>query len=154
MNQDATWSQAFTKHKFKHSFQDNLNPFCDCGYEIETTAHFPLHWFQFYTERNTLLNKIKSIDTSILNQNNSNFSKTVVFGDPLNCATIDTLTILLQMLLLTLFQIPEDSMCLYFSMCRHVYFEVCYFVKLLAMHLLLLLFFSPPRYHKYNVSTW
>ena len=31
------------EHKFKHSFQDALNPFCNCGYEIETTAHFPLH---------------------------------------------------------------------------------------------------------------
>ena len=26
------------EHKFKHSFQDTLNPFCDCGCEIETTA--------------------------------------------------------------------------------------------------------------------
>ena len=32
------------EHKFKHSFQDTLNPFCDCGCEIETTAHFPLHF--------------------------------------------------------------------------------------------------------------
>ena len=36
-------------------------------------------------------NKIKSIDTSMLNQNNSNFTKKLVFGDPLNSATIDTL---------------------------------------------------------------
>ena len=70
------------ERKFKHSFQDNLNQFCNCGCEIETTAHFPLHCLQFYTERNTLLNKIKSIYTSTLNQNNSNFSKTLVFGDP------------------------------------------------------------------------
>ena len=90
----------FWEHKFKHSFQDTLNPFCDCGSEIETTAHFPLHCLQFYTERNNLLNKIKSIDTSILNQN---FTKTLDFGDPLNSATIDTLILLLQMLLLTLF---------------------------------------------------
>ena len=38
------------EHKFKHSFQDTLNLFCDCGCEIETTAHFPLHCTQFYTE--------------------------------------------------------------------------------------------------------
>ena len=31
------------EHKFKHSFQDTLNPFCDSGCEIETTAHLPLH---------------------------------------------------------------------------------------------------------------
>ena len=48
------------EHKFKYSFQDTLNPFCDCGCEIETTAHFPLHCPQFYTERNTLSTKSKA----------------------------------------------------------------------------------------------
>ena len=57
------------KHKNTSlSFQDTLNPFCDCDCEIETTAHFLLHYPQFSTERRTLLNKIKSIDTSLLNQ--------------------------------------------------------------------------------------
>ena len=28
--------------KFKHSFQDTLNPFCSCGKEVETTFHFLL----------------------------------------------------------------------------------------------------------------
>ena len=49
------------EHKFKHSVQDTLNPFCNCGCEIETTAHFPLHWHQFYTERNILLTKSKAL---------------------------------------------------------------------------------------------
>ena len=31
------------KHKFKHGFQDSLNPICKCGNEIETSAHFLLH---------------------------------------------------------------------------------------------------------------
>ena len=48
-------------------------------------------------------NKIKRTDTSILNQNNSNFTKALVFGDLLNSATIGTLILLLQMLLLILF---------------------------------------------------
>ena len=90
------------KHKFKHSFQDTLNPFCDCGCEVETTAHFLLHCPQFSTQRSTLFNQIKSIDSSILNQNNSNFTKTLVFGESLNSATTNTLIIPLQMLLLTL----------------------------------------------------
>ena len=54
-------------------------------------------------------NKIKSIDPSILNQNNSNFAKTLVFGDPVNSVTIDTLILLLQMLLLTLLPIKFDT---------------------------------------------
>ena len=31
------------EHKFKHSFQDTLNPFCSCGLDIETTSHYFLH---------------------------------------------------------------------------------------------------------------
>ena len=32
------------EHKFKHSFQDSLNPFCSCGKgEVETTSHYLLH---------------------------------------------------------------------------------------------------------------
>ena len=54
------------EHKFKHSFQDTLNPFCDCSYEIKATAHFLLYYPQFSNERSTLLNKIKSIDISML----------------------------------------------------------------------------------------
>ena len=26
------------EHKFKHSFQDTLNPICNCGEDIENTA--------------------------------------------------------------------------------------------------------------------
>ena len=28
--------------KFRHNFQDCLNPICSCGHEIETTSHFLL----------------------------------------------------------------------------------------------------------------
>ena len=30
-------------HKFRHSFQDCINPICDCGLDIETTTHFLLY---------------------------------------------------------------------------------------------------------------
>ena len=49
------------EHKFKHSFQDTLNSFCECGCEIETTANFPLHCPRFYTDRNTLSSKSKPL---------------------------------------------------------------------------------------------
>ena len=31
------------EHKFKQSFQDTLNPLCNCGHDIESTNHFFLH---------------------------------------------------------------------------------------------------------------
>ena len=49
------------EHKFKYSFQDSLNSFCDYGCEIETTAYFPLNCPQLSTERNTLSTKSKAL---------------------------------------------------------------------------------------------
>ena len=31
------------EHKFRHDFQDSLDPFCKCSRHIETTIHFFLH---------------------------------------------------------------------------------------------------------------
>ena len=28
------------KHKFKHNFQDTVNPFCSCGLDVDTNTHF------------------------------------------------------------------------------------------------------------------
>ena len=54
------------KHKFKHSFQDTINPFCTCGQNIESTAHFFLHCPFFVNERRTLLSTICSLDNKML----------------------------------------------------------------------------------------
>ena len=50
------------EHKFKHSFQDSLNPLCFCGNEIETSVHYLLHCPNYTNERT----KSKSIKCSIL----------------------------------------------------------------------------------------
>ena len=55
------------EHKFKHSFQDSLNPFCSRGLDIESTAHFLLHCPTHITERRTLLSTIENIDNNLLN---------------------------------------------------------------------------------------
>ena len=52
-------------HKFKQSFQD-LNPLCFCSNETATSTHYQLHCPTHTNERMTLLNKIKSINCSIL----------------------------------------------------------------------------------------
>ena len=31
------------EHKFRHNFQDCLNPFCSCSLEVKTTNHYFLH---------------------------------------------------------------------------------------------------------------
>ena len=59
------------EHKFKHSFQDTLNPICTCGSDIEKTSHCLISCPIFDAERNTLLNNIRQIAPSILNLNHS-----------------------------------------------------------------------------------
>ena len=56
------------EHKFKHSFQDSLNPFCTYGLDIESTAYYLLHGLllTYITERRTLLSTIENIDNNLL----------------------------------------------------------------------------------------
>ena len=68
-------------HKFKHSFQDCLNPTCRCGIKVETTAHFLLHYPNYLHERKTLLDNIKSVFPNILKQSDSFINNFLLFGD-------------------------------------------------------------------------
>ena len=69
------------EHKFKHNFQDCLNSHCLCGYEIETSTHYLLHCPTYTNERLTLLDKIKSINCSILESSDAAVTKFLLFGD-------------------------------------------------------------------------
>ena len=69
------------EHKFKHSFQDSLNPFCSCGKgEVETSSHYLLHCSNYSEERLALLNTIKNIDMSILQQSDLKFTSVLLFA--------------------------------------------------------------------------
>ena len=67
------------EHKFRHNFQDSLDPFCNCGRHIETTIHFFLH-SNYSNQRKTLFEKISNIKCSLLNQNDSVIAETLLFG--------------------------------------------------------------------------
>ena len=69
------------EHKFKHRFQDCLNPLCFCGNEIETSTHYLLHCPTYANERMTLLNKIESVNCSILEFSDAVVTKILLFGD-------------------------------------------------------------------------
>ena len=70
------------EHKFKHNFQDSIDPLCSCGNDIESTVHFFFHCPNFTTQRQTLLNKLKSINASILTENENSVVKTLLFRRP------------------------------------------------------------------------
>ena len=68
-------------HKFRHNFQDCINPICACGLEIETTTHFLLHCPFFQSARQSLLINIKKIDESILKKHDKLITKALLYGD-------------------------------------------------------------------------
>ena len=65
-------------HKFRHNFQDCLNPICSCGQEIETTSHFLLHCLNYRCARKTFFEKISLIDFNILQQNDLSITKNLL----------------------------------------------------------------------------
>ena len=81
-------------HKFKHNFQDSLNPLCNCGLITETTSHYLLHCPLFADERKTFLSNIKSINHKFLEQNDSTLTQTLLFGDP--ASSVETNTLILN----------------------------------------------------------
>ena len=58
-------------HKFKHSFQDTLNPLWNFGSKVETSALCLLHFPANRNERLTLLNKIKNNSFTVLEKTTS-----------------------------------------------------------------------------------
>ena len=66
-------SSHLRDHKFKHNFQDTVNPICNCGEDIETSCHYLLQYSLYTNERLALLNVIQGIDNSILELTDSYF---------------------------------------------------------------------------------
>ena len=68
-------------HKFRHCFQDTLNPLCDCGNDSEPTTHFFLHCPSFHTLRQTLLNNIRNINEQVLSHGEDHLIQTLLYGN-------------------------------------------------------------------------
>ena len=66
--------------KFRHNFQDCLNPICSCGQGIETTSHFLLHCLNYRCARKTYFLKIYLPDSNILQQSDLSITNDLLFG--------------------------------------------------------------------------
>ena len=55
---------------------------CSCSSDIETTIHFFLHCANFNIQIQTLFDKIATIDTNIVTENEDNIAITLLFGKP------------------------------------------------------------------------
>ena len=69
------------EHKFKHGFQDSLNPICTCGNDTKTSAHFLLPCPHYSNERSNFLNTIKNINRNIFDKNDLQITETLLYGD-------------------------------------------------------------------------
>ena len=70
------------EHTFKHNFQYSIDPMCSCSNDIETTIHVFLHGANFNTQRQTLFDKIATIDANILTENEDSIVYILLFGKP------------------------------------------------------------------------
>ena len=68
------------EHKFKHGFQDSLNPICSCGKDIETSAHLLLHCPHYFNERSTFFKTIRNINRILFDKNNLQVTETLLGG--------------------------------------------------------------------------
>ena len=69
------------KHKFRHNFQDCLNPLCSCSLETEDTTHYLLHCQHFSNHRYDLMNSVKSIIPNFESLTDNNRIDTLLYGD-------------------------------------------------------------------------
>ena len=68
------------EHKFRHNFQDTLNPICNCGENIESSCHYLLHCSLYTNERLAFRNDVQDIYDSILELNDSHIVEVLLHG--------------------------------------------------------------------------
>ena len=97
------------KHKFKRSFQDTLNPICNCGNDVESAIDFFFHCPLYSNERRTLPKSLVNIDHTLLDITNFALTQILLFGNTIFNAKENT-KIIKSTWQLTLFCQLRDSM--------------------------------------------
>ena len=70
------------EHKFRHNFQDTLNPLCNCiNLETETTGHYLLRCVFYTNIRTTLLENLVEIVGNIENFSDDQMIFLLLYGD-------------------------------------------------------------------------
>ena len=70
-------------HKFKHNFQDCLNPLCPCSLEVESTIHYFLRCHYYNDIHKTLLDTVKKItNISVSNLRDEYLVNLLLYGNP------------------------------------------------------------------------
>ena len=70
------------EHKFKHNFQDTINPLCNCSINVESTEHFFLKCLNFNHQRQILLDSLNNLGIDIVDYQDSDLVDILLFGSP------------------------------------------------------------------------
>ena len=68
------------ERKFKHTFQDCINPLCKCILEIESLSHFFLRCQYFKSIYSTLFSKLQSADANIVKLSDNKIVDLLLYG--------------------------------------------------------------------------
>ena len=68
------------EHKFRHNFNDTINPMCSCGKEPEATVHYLLRCDLYSIYRLELLNYVCDLNGSLKNSSEEKLSKILLHG--------------------------------------------------------------------------
>ena len=69
------------KHRFRHNFQEYVNPVCSCILEIGDTSHYLLHCHHFTLHCIDLMNSVKSNGNNFESVTNNNKITLLLYGD-------------------------------------------------------------------------
>ena len=100
------------EHKFRHNFQDTLNPICSCDDDIETTIHCLLYCPNYLDESGTLLDNPQSIGENTHDKSDFQISELHLFGVSSNEDALNTciLNATIQYILATkIFDVPVTN---------------------------------------------
>ena len=67
-------------HKFKHGFNDTINPLCECKKDIETTQHYLLCCHEYSLQRKELFEKIEKIVPNFLRLSQKDKVNVLLYG--------------------------------------------------------------------------
>ena len=68
------------QHKFEHSFQDSINPICNCGIDAVSAIQFFFHCPLYSNERCTLLSSLGKIDYKLWDGTDTFPTQILLFG--------------------------------------------------------------------------
>ena len=85
--------QQYLYHKFKHNFNDTLNPLCPINDGVEDTEHYFLLCHNYNVDRCDLLNSVNAIllPRGLINLSNEYLLKIILYGHEPNQNQIEPL---------------------------------------------------------------